>query len=72
MILETTARRGTPLRIGVVSPVVVELRPTVIEPQVRHIARVIAGAAGSLPISIRATEDRALLPAGNGPICSFS
>ena len=71
MILETTARRGTPLRIGVVSPVVVELRPTVIEPQVRHIARAIAG-AGLLPISIRATEDRALLPAGNGLICSFS
>lgn len=63
MILETTAGRRPPLQIGVVSPVVVELRPAANEPQVRHIVRVIPGAV-CCQFPSQATEDRALPPKG--------
>ena len=45
LILETTARGGTPVVIAVVEIVPVELWLAVVEVQVRHPIRVVAGAA---------------------------
>ncbi|MBI1974972.1 MAG: hypothetical protein HYS57_01270 [Parcubacteria group bacterium] len=65
MILETTARRGTPVVIRVVDPVPVELRPiAVVQIDIRHLVGGLVAGAGLLPISIHATEDRALPPKG--------
>jgi len=59
--LEASAGSGAPLVVAVVEVVPVELGFVVVEVKVRHVVRLVAGAAFDCQFSSFATEDRVLL-----------